>query len=167
MAATYDKALKRADYSGITDKDKAKKAADKKAGVDRTEGPGADDPRCPEEYRHGHDGLNNLYGAPFEITIAGILRPSALCLLRSELGGLSTVRIQKGLDSDTASLAGSVSGSSTSLKQIDTLASPLDRQASASAAPSPIAESPARAKAATAADVAPVGPSPLAGATTT
>ncbi|KAH7906127.1 hypothetical protein BJ138DRAFT_666876 [Hygrophoropsis aurantiaca] len=87
-------------------------------------------------------------------------------------------------DSDTASLAGSVSGkeqprsdtgspppksslaregSSTSLKQIDTLAPPLNQQASASTAPSPIAESPAREEAATAADVAPIGPSPLAG----
>jgi len=31
MAAIYDKALKRQDYSGIIDKDKAKEAADKKA----------------------------------------------------------------------------------------------------------------------------------------
>ena len=29
MAATYDKALKRKDYSGVIDKDKVKEAADK------------------------------------------------------------------------------------------------------------------------------------------
>jgi hypothetical protein len=33
MAAIYDKALKRKDYSGIIDKEKQKEAADKKAGT--------------------------------------------------------------------------------------------------------------------------------------
>lgn len=33
MAAIYDKALKRKDFSGIIDKDKAKDAADAKAGI--------------------------------------------------------------------------------------------------------------------------------------
>ena len=33
MAAIYDKALKRKDYSGIIDKEKQKEAADKRAGL--------------------------------------------------------------------------------------------------------------------------------------
>jgi hypothetical protein len=46
MAAIYDKALKRQDYSGIIDKDKAKEAADKKAGIKPVENPNADDPKA-------------------------------------------------------------------------------------------------------------------------
>ncbi|KAH7910089.1 hypothetical protein BJ138DRAFT_1193608, partial [Hygrophoropsis aurantiaca] len=86
MAATYDKALKRADYSGIIDKDKMKEAADKKAGVDRTKNPGADDPRAGADVGKIVNlmavdcnriamvmtAINNLYGAPFEIIIASI-----------------------------------------------------------------------------------------------
>jgi len=46
MAAIYDKALKRQDYSGIIDQDKAKEAADKKAGIKAVENPTADDPKA-------------------------------------------------------------------------------------------------------------------------
>lgn len=44
MAAIYDKALKRRDYSGIVDKDKIKEDADKKAGIASSENPTGDDP---------------------------------------------------------------------------------------------------------------------------
>lgn len=46
MAAIYDKALKRQDYSGIIDKDKAKEAADKKAGIKPVENATSDDPKA-------------------------------------------------------------------------------------------------------------------------
>ncbi|KAH7909133.1 ABC transporter type 1, transmembrane domain-containing protein, partial [Hygrophoropsis aurantiaca] len=46
MAAIYDKALKRSDYSGIIDKDKLKEAADRKAGIDNSKNPTADDPKA-------------------------------------------------------------------------------------------------------------------------
>lgn len=46
MAAVYDKALKRRDYSGVVDKDKLKDDADKKAGIPRSENPTGDDPKA-------------------------------------------------------------------------------------------------------------------------
>lgn len=45
MAAIYDKALKRKDYSGIVDKDKLKDGAEKSAG-DSSKNPTADDPKA-------------------------------------------------------------------------------------------------------------------------
>jgi hypothetical protein len=46
MAAIYDKALKRTDYSGIIDKDKIKDDADKKAGISPSENPSGDEPKA-------------------------------------------------------------------------------------------------------------------------
>jgi hypothetical protein len=46
MAAIYVKALKRQDYSRIIDKDKAKEAADKKAGIKPAQHPTADDQKA-------------------------------------------------------------------------------------------------------------------------
>ena len=46
MAAIYDKALKRRDYSGVVDKDKLKDDADKKAGIRPSENPSGDDPKA-------------------------------------------------------------------------------------------------------------------------
>lgn len=46
MAAIYDKALKRKDYSGVIDKDKIKENADKKAGIAPSENPSGDEPKA-------------------------------------------------------------------------------------------------------------------------
>ena len=48
MAAIYDKALKRKDYSGVIDKDKIQEAADKKKAVpgDKTKTNTTDDPKA-------------------------------------------------------------------------------------------------------------------------
>ncbi|KAH7920819.1 P-loop containing nucleoside triphosphate hydrolase protein [Leucogyrophana mollusca] len=86
MAAIYDKALKRADYSGIIDKDKVKEASDKKAGIDSSKNPTADDPKAGADIGKIVNlmavdanrismmvsGAYFLYGAPFEIVIASI-----------------------------------------------------------------------------------------------
>lgn len=84
MAAIYDKALKRQDYSGIIDKDKAKEAADKKAGIKPVENPTADDPKAGADVGKIVNlmavdanriammvsGVYFIYGSPFEIAIA-------------------------------------------------------------------------------------------------
>lgn len=84
MAAIYDKALKRQDYSGIIDKDKAKEAADKKAGIKPVENPNADDPKAGADVGKIVNlmavdanriammvsGAYFIYGGPFEIIIA-------------------------------------------------------------------------------------------------
>ncbi|OJA13396.1 hypothetical protein AZE42_08993 [Rhizopogon vesiculosus] len=84
MAAIYDKALKRQDYSGIIDKDKAKEAADKKAGIKPGENPNADDPKAGADVGKIVNlmavdanriammvsGAYFIYGGPFEIIIA-------------------------------------------------------------------------------------------------
>ncbi|KAJ8589109.1 P-loop containing nucleoside triphosphate hydrolase protein [Rhizopogon salebrosus TDB-379] len=84
MAAIYDKALKRQDYSGIVDKDKAKEAADKKAGIKAGENPNADDPKAGADVgkivnlmavdanriANMVSGAYFIYGGPFEIIIA-------------------------------------------------------------------------------------------------
>ncbi|KAG0701637.1 hypothetical protein DFH29DRAFT_925615 [Suillus ampliporus] len=84
MAAIYDKALKRQDYSGIVDKDKAKEAADKKAGVKPAENPTADDPKAGADVGKIVNlmavdanriammvsGSYFIYGAPLEIILA-------------------------------------------------------------------------------------------------
>ncbi|KAH7911841.1 hypothetical protein BJ138DRAFT_1125686, partial [Hygrophoropsis aurantiaca] len=86
MAAIYDKALKRSDYSGIIDKDKAQEAADKKAGIDNSKNPTADDPKAGADIGKivnlmagdsnrvamMMSAINMLYGAPLEIVIASI-----------------------------------------------------------------------------------------------
>lgn len=46
MAAIYDKALKRKDYSGVVDKDKLKEDADKKAGIAPSDNPSGDEPKA-------------------------------------------------------------------------------------------------------------------------
>lgn len=46
MAAIYDKALKRKDYSGVVDKDKLKDDADKKAGIAPSESSSGDEPKA-------------------------------------------------------------------------------------------------------------------------
>lgn len=46
MAAIYDKALKRKDYSGVVDTDKLKDDADKKAGILPSENPSGDEPKA-------------------------------------------------------------------------------------------------------------------------
>ncbi|KAH0834256.1 hypothetical protein J3R83DRAFT_11612 [Lanmaoa asiatica] len=46
MAAIYDKALKRKDYSGVIDKDKLKDDADRKAGVAPSESSSGDEPKA-------------------------------------------------------------------------------------------------------------------------
>ncbi|KAG2143718.1 hypothetical protein DEU56DRAFT_792331 [Suillus clintonianus] len=84
MAAIYDKALKRQDYSGIIDKDKAKEAADKKAGIKPVQNPTADDPKAGADVGKIVNlmavdanriammisGAYFIYGGPFEIIIA-------------------------------------------------------------------------------------------------
>ncbi|KAG1873894.1 hypothetical protein F4604DRAFT_1765807 [Suillus subluteus] len=84
MAAIYDKALKRQDYSGIIDMDKAKEAADKKAGIKPVENPSADDPKAGADVGKIVNlmavdanriammvsGAYFIYGSPFEIIIA-------------------------------------------------------------------------------------------------
>ncbi|KAG2056641.1 hypothetical protein BDR06DRAFT_952711 [Suillus hirtellus] len=84
MAAIYDKALKRQDYSGIIDKDKAKEAADKKAGIKPVENATSDDPKAGADVGKIVNlmavdanriammvsGAYFIYGAPFEIIIA-------------------------------------------------------------------------------------------------
>ncbi|KAH7882505.1 hypothetical protein F5I97DRAFT_1905629 [Phlebopus sp. FC_14] len=84
MAAIYDKALKRQDYSGIVDKEKVKEAADKKAGVKPSENPTADDPKAGADIGKivnlmavdanriamMASGAYFIYGAPLEIIIA-------------------------------------------------------------------------------------------------
>ncbi|KAF8890914.1 multidrug resistance-associated ABC transporter [Infundibulicybe gibba] len=100
MAAIYDKALKRRDYSGIIDKDKQQEAADKKA-ADKSDAPAktkkekakaekdkaaeADDPKAGADVgkivnlmsgdanrvSQTVSALYFVYGAPFEILIAG------------------------------------------------------------------------------------------------
>ncbi|KAF8890917.1 multidrug resistance-associated ABC transporter [Infundibulicybe gibba] len=100
MAAIYDKALKRKDYSGIIDKDKQQEAADKKA-ADSSDAPAktkkekakaekdkaakADDPKAGADVgkivnlmagdanriSQMVSGAYFIYGAPFEILIAG------------------------------------------------------------------------------------------------
>ncbi|EGN91771.1 hypothetical protein SERLA73DRAFT_157398 [Serpula lacrymans var. lacrymans S7.3] len=90
MAAIYDKALKRRDYSGIIDKDKVNEAADKKA---QAAGAPAGKPRAnADDPKAGADvgkivnlmavdanriammisGSYFIYGAPFEILIASV-----------------------------------------------------------------------------------------------
>ncbi|KAG1766235.1 hypothetical protein EV702DRAFT_1257170 [Suillus placidus] len=71
MAAIYDRALKRQDYSGIIDKDKAKEAADKKAGIKPAVGKivslmAVDANRIAMMIF----GAYFIYGGPFEIIIA-------------------------------------------------------------------------------------------------
>ena len=46
MAANYDKALKRKDYSGVIDRDKLKEDAKKKAGIQPSEDPSGDEPKA-------------------------------------------------------------------------------------------------------------------------
>ncbi|KAF8836435.1 P-loop containing nucleoside triphosphate hydrolase protein [Paxillus ammoniavirescens] len=84
MAAIYDKALKRQDYSGIVDKDKVKEAADKKAGISPSANPTADDPKAGADVGKIVNlmavdanriammvsGAYFIYGGPLEIIIA-------------------------------------------------------------------------------------------------
>ncbi|KAF9219839.1 P-loop containing nucleoside triphosphate hydrolase protein [Gyrodon lividus] len=84
MAAIYDKALKRQDYSGVVDKDKVKEAADKKAGISPSENPTADDPKAGADVGKIVNlmavdanriammvsGAYLIYGGPLEIIIA-------------------------------------------------------------------------------------------------
>ncbi|KAJ7222262.1 hypothetical protein GGX14DRAFT_694507 [Mycena pura] len=94
MAAIYDKALKRVDFSGVIDKDKAKAAADKKAAAaggpplvlskaeqkakakaDKKTAEKADDPKAGAntgKIVNLMAGLYFLYGAPMEILIGSI-----------------------------------------------------------------------------------------------
>jgi hypothetical protein len=58
MAAIYTKALKRQDYSGTVDKDKVKKAANKKAGIKPVENLTSDDPKA------GADSMEVSYVCP-------------------------------------------------------------------------------------------------------
>ncbi|KAF9230741.1 ABC transporter type 1, transmembrane domain-containing protein [Melanogaster broomeanus] len=84
MAAIYDKALKRQDYSGVVDKDKVKEAADKKAGISPSQNPTADDPKAGADVGKIVNlmavdanriamlvsGMYFIYGGPLEIIIA-------------------------------------------------------------------------------------------------
>ncbi|KAH0826125.1 hypothetical protein J3R83DRAFT_5915 [Lanmaoa asiatica] len=84
MAAIYDKALKRKDYSGVIDKDKLKDDADRKAGVAPSESSSGDEPKAGADVGKIVNlmavdanriammvsGMYFIYGGPFEIIIA-------------------------------------------------------------------------------------------------
>ncbi|KAF8439690.1 multidrug resistance-associated ABC transporter [Boletus edulis BED1] len=84
MAAIYDKALKRKDYSGIIDKDKLKDDANRKAGISTSEDPSGDEPKAGADVgkivnlmavdagriANMISGMYFIYGGPLEIIIA-------------------------------------------------------------------------------------------------
>ncbi|KAG6334904.1 hypothetical protein ID866_4185 [Astraeus odoratus] len=86
MAAIYDKALKRKDYSGIIDKDKVKQEAEKKAGILSSEKPNADDPKAGADVGKIVNLMAGdanriammissaylIYGAPIEVVVASV-----------------------------------------------------------------------------------------------
>ncbi|KAG9310797.1 hypothetical protein JVU11DRAFT_8649 [Chiua virens] len=86
MAAIYDKALKRKDYSGVVDKDKLKDDADRKAGIAPSENPSGDEPKAGADVGKIVNlmavdanriammvsGMYFIYGGPFEIIIASV-----------------------------------------------------------------------------------------------
>ncbi|KAF8554053.1 hypothetical protein OG21DRAFT_1497299 [Imleria badia] len=86
MAAIYDKALKRKDYSGVVDKDKLKDDADRKAGIAPSENPTEDDPKAgadvgkivnlmavdANKIAMMVSGMYFIYGGPLEIIIASV-----------------------------------------------------------------------------------------------